>query len=357
MADLFPTSGQVDAQTPQLGTMGNLFGEKSAAADVVRQQLLARMQALQQAQLSPEQNGAFMAANAGNLLGGAAMQALSPAPPDPLQIKLAQIKQAVDAEGITDPEKYLRMAASKLTEAGLYPQAVEAQKQADGLAKSASNVKLQGAQTDEAKAKTVESMSNAAKNNQSTVEAEAVAPYKVVVERAKAMMTDPASVKALAEAAKATTETGVVKALADARIGQLNAEALKDKTISAKEAKQSDYELMGTLFEEKGAGSISPAREALLNAMIDIKSKPQTVVNSIMGGNKTADTFMNPGQAAAPALPGLPAAPSLPSVPKSPQSASGSILPKGIPAGSKQIGTSGGKPVYQTPDGRKLIVR
>jgi len=31
-------------------------------------------------------------------------------------------------------------------------------------------------------------------------------------------------------------------------------------------------------------------------------------------------------------------------------------LPAGVPQGSKQIGTSGGKPVYQTPDGKKLIV-
>jgi hypothetical protein len=31
-------------------------------------------------------------------------------------------------------------------------------------------------------------------------------------------------------------------------------------------------------------------------------------------------------------------------------------LPAGIPAGSRQIGTSGGKPVYQTPGGKKLIV-
>ncbi len=30
-------------------------------------------------------------------------------------------------------------------------------------------------------------------------------------------------------------------------------------------------------------------------------------------------------------------------------------LPPGLPAGSRQIGTSGGKPVYQTPDGRRLI--
>lgn len=33
----------------------------------------------------------------------------------------------------------------------------------------------------------------------------------------------------------------------------------------------------------------------------------------------------------------------------------GPALPKGIPAGSKQIGTSGGKPVYQAPDGKRYI--
>lgn len=31
-------------------------------------------------------------------------------------------------------------------------------------------------------------------------------------------------------------------------------------------------------------------------------------------------------------------------------------LPKGLPAGSKQIGTSGGKPVFQAPNGKKYIV-
>lgn len=34
----------------------------------------------------------------------------------------------------------------------------------------------------------------------------------------------------------------------------------------------------------------------------------------------------------------------------------GGGLPEGLPPGSKQIGTSGGKPVYEAPDGRKFIV-
>jgi hypothetical protein len=41
----------------------------------------------------------------------------------------------------------------------------------------------------------------------------------------------------------------------------------------------------------------------------------------------------------------------------SPQSPQSQGLPAGIPAGSRQIGTSGGKPVYQTPDGQQLIVK
>lgn len=32
-------------------------------------------------------------------------------------------------------------------------------------------------------------------------------------------------------------------------------------------------------------------------------------------------------------------------------------LPEGVPQGSVMIGTSGGKPVYQTPDGKRLILR
>jgi hypothetical protein len=34
----------------------------------------------------------------------------------------------------------------------------------------------------------------------------------------------------------------------------------------------------------------------------------------------------------------------------------GGNMPKGIPPGSKQVGTSGGKPVYESPDGKRYIV-
>lgn len=33
----------------------------------------------------------------------------------------------------------------------------------------------------------------------------------------------------------------------------------------------------------------------------------------------------------------------------------GKTVPNGLPAGSRQIGTSGGKPVYETPDGKRII--
>jgi hypothetical protein len=36
--------------------------------------------------------------------------------------------------------------------------------------------------------------------------------------------------------------------------------------------------------------------------------------------------------------------------------AGGGNMPKGIPQGSRQVGTSGGKPVYESPDGKRYIV-
>lgn len=36
--------------------------------------------------------------------------------------------------------------------------------------------------------------------------------------------------------------------------------------------------------------------------------------------------------------------------------AGGGNIPKGVPQGSKQVGTSGGKPVYESPDGKRYIV-
>lgn len=42
-------------------------------------------------------------------------------------------------------------------------------------------------------------------------------------------------------------------------------------------------------------------------------------------------------------------------VAQQPQQGSRQTLPTGLPSGSKQIGTSGGKPVYQLPDGRRVV--
>lgn len=39
-----------------------------------------------------------------------------------------------------------------------------------------------------------------------------------------------------------------------------------------------------------------------------------------------------------------------------PSESSAGNMPKGIPQGSKQVGTSGGKPVYESPDGKRYIV-
>jgi hypothetical protein len=37
--------------------------------------------------------------------------------------------------------------------------------------------------------------------------------------------------------------------------------------------------------------------------------------------------------------------------------APGAALPEGLPQGARQIGTSGGKPVYQAPDGKRYLVQ
>ena len=289
----------------------------------------------------------MMATNAANQIGNA----MAPAMPDPLQVKLAQVKQAVDAEGLTDPEQYLRMAASKLVEAGLYQQALAAQKQADTIAKSGADVALSKAQAhesvgkgDESHANAVESLAKVGKTQQEVAESKALQPYKVALEKMKVNMTDPASQKALAEASKATNEAGMVKGLALAHIEQLKSEAVKNSSLTEKERKQSNWELVGTLYDKKAAGTISKGEEGLLNTMVDALTKPQTVVNSIMGNAKTPDGFLNPGAAAVPPVP-------------TPGGKPGGKLPSGLPAGSVPIGTAGGKPVYQTPDGRRLIVK
>lgn len=301
MSNLFPTSGQAAAQTDtpdQSG--GNLFGENNASNLAAQQAMLQRMQAMQQAQLTPEQNGVFMATQAGNSLGNGLGNLINPPQPDPQQAKLAQIKQAVDAEaqssGITDPEQYLRLAASHLVQGGEYNYAIEAKKQADALAKGGAANALTTAQAGEANSVT-------AKNNQGTLAAYQTQPFAAEIERQKSLGADPQSLERLANAAKTAAETGQVTPLANARIALETAQALQAKTISEKEARQGDYQLMDDLYAEKGAGTITPARQALLDTMIAIKTKPQTIVNSVMGNQVNSDTFMAPQGANPPPVP------------------------------------------------------
>lgn len=339
MSNLFPTSGQAGVQempTEQSG--GNLFGENNSTQLAAQQAMIQRMQALQQAQLTPEQNGAFMASQAGNMLGKGLGNLINPPQPDPRQVKLAQIKQAVDNEaqssGITNPEDYLRLAASHLIQAGEYQAALNATSQADSILKGTTGNKLTAAQT-------ANQAAEAAQRNQKTIQDLQTQPFAVEIERQKALGADPQSIERLASAAKLAADTGQVKPLADARIALETAQALHAKTLSEKEAKQTDYELMGKLFDEKGGGTITPAREALLNAMIDIKSKPQTIVNSVIGGAKTADTFLTPKVPAAKSPVVVPAL-KLPSI-KTPSA----IKPTGI--------ATDGRPFYKWKNGKNYF--
>lgn len=300
MSNLFPTSGQADAQTePVDNSSGNLFGENNATNMAAQQAMIQRMQAIQQAQLTPAQNGAFMASQAGNSLGSGLGNLINPPQQNNDQAARDAIKRNVDAEvkasGITDPEQYLRLAASHLVQGGFYNYAIEAKKQADALAKGASAPKLTTAQANEAN-------SVASKNNQATLAAFQTQPFTTEIERLKSIGADPQSIERLANAVKTTAETGQVGPLAKARIDLEIAQALQAKAISEKEAKQSDYQLMDDLYQEKGSGTITPARQALLDTMIDIKSKPTTIVNSVMGNTKNSNSYMNPPKAAIPTV-------------------------------------------------------
>ena len=78
----------------------------------------------------------------------------------------------------------------------------------------------------------------------------------------------------------------------------------------------------------------------------------QTIVNETIkaSAKSAADTGQDPGQAVVNAINSLK---------KSGVFGGGTSggLPAGVPAGSTQIGTSGGKPVYQTPDGKRVTVK
>jgi hypothetical protein len=224
MAGLFPSTDQMEASAPP-SYGGNLFGENNPAQLAAQKAMIQRAMALQQAQLSPEQNGAFMANQAAGQFGGALGGLMKP--PDPEQAELAKIKQATDAEaqqmGIVDEVQYLKLAASNLLKAGKYEYALKARDKVEELSTKDAKRKLTEAQAAEAG-------SVAAKNNQGTLEAYGKQPYETAVAKMKAEMTDPASKKALAEAEQIMKEGTWTDKKFGAEIDKLHAEANKLNT-------------------------------------------------------------------------------------------------------------------------------
>lgn len=95
---------------------------------------------------------------------------------------------------------------------------------------------------------------------------------------------------------------------------------------------------MGTKQRENAMGEKDIVAQAV-NLVKDssISGKPigiDEAVRQVLAGRDSARTAMGKGTNPPP----------------------GEQLPKGVPAGSKLIGTSGGKPVYQTPEGKRLLV-
>lgn len=97
-------------------------------------------------------------------------------------------------------------------------------------------------------------------------------------------------------------------------------------------------------------GKPNPAYQALVEQMdslrADIAASKQTkkaLFTNLGIQPDDSDSTPSPKPGAAPASPAASAPPS--------------GLPPGLPAGSVQIGTSGGKPVYQTPDGKKFTTQ
>ena len=83
-------------------------------------------------------------------------------------------------------------------------------------------------------------------------------------------------------------------------------------------------------------------------AMKQMRERAQSVINSI---NQEATNRIEDARSAVEfyrSEAGMP--------PLAQASGAGGNMPKGIPPGSKQVGTSGGKPVYESPDGKRYIV-
>ena len=271
--------------------IGNLFGENNAAQLAAQRAMIQRAQALQQAQLSPAQSGTFMATQAGNMFGNAIG---SFARPDPRQMKLAQIKQAVDQEaqdaGITDPEQYLRLAASHLIKGGEYPSAVEAQKQADSLASSGSKRKLTEAQA-------AKEFSEAGKITQSTLEAISKQPYEVALAKMKAEATDPESRERIAKADQMIKDSTYTDRKFEAEIAETWAKVRKANAEAGNMSKgdrESLNEQAARLNEymrlQKAKGLIpNPADIQALEAVTRILAKaPQPTIQSVIAKDMAA---------------------------------------------------------------------
>ena len=273
--------------------IGNLFGENNAAQLAAQRAMIQRAQALQQAQLSPAQSGTFMATQAGNMFGNAIG---SFARPDPRQLKLAQIQQAVEKEvldaGITDTEKFLRIAASHLIKGGEYPLAVRASKEADALASTSSKRKFTEAQTEK-------EASEAAKNRQGVSEAQAKQPYEIKLAEMKASATDPTSRKIIAEADKMIKDTEWTDRKVGAEIDKLYAEANKLNaeagTAKTKLDRESLNEQVARLIEftrlkEAKGEPIHPADLQAIDRITRILAQaPQPTVTSAIAKSMIAE--------------------------------------------------------------------
>ena len=179
MSNLFPSQGQVAAETPADPNEG-LF---SAGPDPV---IMQRMQSLAQSQLTPEQNGAFMAANAahgiGDLVGALSGQQ---SPYQMMQQKMMEIKQKVDQQGFTDPVDYLKYTGSEFFKNGMPEQAMKAFAHAQEIEKAGGAMEYQKSQTAMNKATTAKTEADVLNMPMEKVFKEA----KADLERAEANLT------------------------------------------------------------------------------------------------------------------------------------------------------------------------
>lgn len=126
------------------------------------------------------------------------------------------------------------------------------------------------------------------------------------------------------------------------------------KTMEEKGLKASDYNAVWSRVTALFGGVYDP-----MTGRVTGLDKDQTARAVAIG--QAAETLYLNGRAKTPADAAAQAAqrfgvemPAEP--PAGAVGAPGSGLPQGIPQGSRQVGTSGGKPVYEAPDGKRYIV-